>query len=48
MEWFRVRHEEAARFAAAAEAHLTGHPTVCADSCGLISLSGDDGFTTKL
>ncbi|GAB4085368.1 ubiquinone-dependent pyruvate dehydrogenase [Myceligenerans cantabricum] len=32
--WQHVRHEEAAAFAAAAEATLTGEPTVCAGSCG--------------
>jgi pyruvate dehydrogenase (quinone) len=32
--WQHVRHEEAAAFAAAAEASLTGELTVCAGSCG--------------
>ncbi len=32
--WVHTRHEEAAAFAAAAEAHLTGRMTVCAGSCG--------------
>jgi pyruvate dehydrogenase (quinone) len=32
--WAHVRHEEAAAFAAAAEAALTGELTVCAASCG--------------
>jgi pyruvate dehydrogenase (quinone) len=32
--WQHVRHEEAAAFAAAAEATLTGELTVCAGSCG--------------
>jgi pyruvate dehydrogenase (quinone) len=32
--WQLVRHEEAAAFAAAAEATLTGELTVCAGSCG--------------
>jgi pyruvate dehydrogenase (quinone) len=32
--WVHVRHEEAAAFAAGAEAQLTGHLTVCAGSCG--------------
>ena len=32
--WEQVRHEEAAAFAAAAEATLTGELTVCAGSCG--------------
>lgn len=34
IEWIGVRHEEAAAFAAGAEAHLTGKLTVCAGSCG--------------
>lgn len=34
VEWVSVRHEEAAAFAAAAEAELTGELTVCAGSCG--------------
>ncbi len=34
MEWVHVRHEEAAAFAAGAEAHLTGTLAVCAGSCG--------------
>src|SRR5437899_1709917 len=33
-EWVPVRHEETAAFAAGAEAHLTGHLSVCAGSCG--------------
>jgi thiamine pyrophosphate-dependent acetolactate synthase large subunit-like protein len=32
--WEHVRHEEAAGFAAAAEAALTGELAVCAGSCG--------------
>lgn len=32
--WIHVRHEEAAAFAAGAEAHLTGRLAVCAGSCG--------------
>jgi pyruvate dehydrogenase (quinone) len=32
--WIHMRHEEAAAFAAGAEAHLTGKLTVCAGSCG--------------
>jgi len=32
--WIHVRHEEAAAFAAGAEAHLTGNLAVCAGSCG--------------
>lgn len=34
IEWVHVRHEEAAAFAAAAEAQLTGKLAVCAGSCG--------------
>jgi pyruvate dehydrogenase (quinone) len=34
IEWVHVRHEEAAAFAAAAEAHATGKLAVCAGSCG--------------
>jgi pyruvate dehydrogenase (quinone) len=34
MAWQHVRHEEAAAFAAAAEAALTGELAVCAASCG--------------
>src|ERR1700678_4401763 len=34
IEWMHVRHEEAAAFAAGAEAHLTGEIAVCAGSCG--------------
>ena len=32
--WIHMRHEEAAAFAAGAEAHLTGKLAVCAGSCG--------------
>ena len=34
IEWIHVRHEEAAAFAAGADAHLTGSLAVCAGSCG--------------
>jgi pyruvate dehydrogenase (quinone) len=34
IEWIHTRHEEAAAFAAGAEAHLTGNLAVCAGSCG--------------
>jgi pyruvate dehydrogenase (quinone) len=34
LQWIHVRHEEAAAFAAGAEAHLTGSLAVCAGSCG--------------
>jgi pyruvate dehydrogenase (quinone) len=34
IQWIHVRHEEAAAFAAGAEAHLTGELTACAGSCG--------------
>src|SRR6202007_902620 len=34
IHWIHMRHEEAAAFAAGAEAHLTGSLAVCAGSCG--------------
>ena len=34
IDWIHTRHEEAAAFAAGAEAHLTGDLAVCAGSCG--------------
>ncbi|MEO8219421.1 MAG: pyruvate dehydrogenase [Specibacter sp.] len=34
IDWIHVRHEEAAAFAAGAEAQLTGQLAVCAGSCG--------------
>jgi pyruvate dehydrogenase (quinone) len=34
IEWIHVRNEEAAAFAAAADAQLTGRLAVCAGSCG--------------
>lgn len=34
MDWVAVRHEEAAGFAAGAEAEMTGDLAVCAGSCG--------------
>jgi pyruvate dehydrogenase (quinone) len=34
IEWIHYRHEEAAAFAAGAEAQLTGQLAVCAGSCG--------------
>jgi pyruvate dehydrogenase (quinone) len=34
IQWIHTRHEEAAAFAAGAEAHLTGGLAVCAGSCG--------------
>jgi pyruvate dehydrogenase (quinone) len=34
VDWVHMRHEEAAAFAAGAEAHLTGELAVCAGSCG--------------
>lgn len=34
IEWVHVRHEEAAAFAAGAEAQITGRLGVCAGSCG--------------
>src|SRR5699024_9264639 len=34
IDWVHVRHEEAAAFAASAEAQVTGRLAVCAGSCG--------------
>ena len=34
IDWIHVRHEEAAAFAAAADAEVTGELAVCAGSCG--------------
>ncbi|MFG1784148.1 pyruvate dehydrogenase [Rhodococcus oryzae] len=34
IDWIHVRHEEAAAFAASAEAQITGELAVCAGSCG--------------
>src|ERR1700744_4037083 len=34
IQWIHYRHEEAAAFAAGAEAQLTGKLAVCAGSCG--------------
>ena len=34
IKWIHMRNEEAAAFAAGAEAHLTGELAVCAGSCG--------------
>src|SRR5580698_96771 len=34
IDWVHMRNEEAAAFAAGAEAHLTGELAVCAASCG--------------
>src|SRR5499427_9352981 len=34
LDWVHMRHEEAAAFAAGAEAHVTGQLAVCAGSCG--------------
>ncbi|MGC0364447.1 thiamine pyrophosphate-dependent acetolactate synthase large subunit-like protein [Rhodococcus sp. 27YEA15] len=34
IDWIHVRHEEAAAFAAAADAQVTGQLAVCAGSCG--------------
>jgi pyruvate dehydrogenase (quinone) len=34
MSWIHTRHEEAAAFAAGADAHVTGNLAVCAGSCG--------------
>src|ERR1700726_4920714 len=42
--WIPMRHEEAAAFAAGAEAHLTGSLAVCAGSCGPGNLHLINGF----
>src|SRR4051794_41559361 len=34
IDWIHMRHEEAAAFAAGAEAHLTWRPSLWAGSCG--------------
>ena len=34
IDWVHVRHEEAAAFAASAEAQVTGKLAVCAGTCG--------------
>ena len=44
IDWVHVRHEEAAGFAAGAEAMLTGHLTACAGSCGPGSLHFINGL----
>ena len=44
IEWVHVRHEEAAGFAAGAEAMLTGDLTACAGSCGPGSLHFINGL----
>jgi pyruvate dehydrogenase (quinone) len=44
IDWVHMRHEEAGAFAAAAEASLTGHLTVCAGSCGPGSLHFINGL----
>jgi thiamine pyrophosphate-dependent acetolactate synthase large subunit-like protein len=47
--WQHVRHEEAATFAAAGEASVTGEPAVCAGSCGPgnLHLRGFTLFATR-
>src|ERR1700743_2741015 len=44
IDWIHMRHEEAAAFAAGAEAHLTGNLAVCAGSCGPGNLHLINGF----
>ncbi len=44
IEWIHVRHEEAAAFAAAGQAHLTGELAVCAVSCGPGNLHLNNGL----
>jgi thiamine pyrophosphate-dependent acetolactate synthase large subunit-like protein len=42
IDWIRIRHEEAAAFAAGADAELTGQLAVCAGSCGPGTLHDSD------
>src|SRR5216684_740616 len=44
IDWVHMRHEEAAAFAAGAEAQLTGHFTACAGTCGPGSLHFINGL----
>ncbi len=44
--WVGVRHEEAAAFAAGAEAHLTGSLAVCAGTSGQATCTSSTGSTT--
>jgi pyruvate dehydrogenase (quinone) len=44
IDWIHMRHEEAAAFAAAAEAHLTANLAVCAGSCGPGNLDPINGL----
>ncbi len=46
IEWIHVRHEEAAAFAAAAEAEVTGSLAVCAGSCGPGTSTSSTACTT--
>ena len=46
IEWVHVHNEEAAAFAAAAEARLTGRLAVCAGSCGPGSIHLIQGLPT--
>jgi pyruvate dehydrogenase (quinone) len=50
MAWIRTRHEEAAAFAAGAEANLTGNLAVWAGRCGpgnLHLITGDRRIVTR-
>ena len=46
IDWVHMRREEAAAFAAGAEAHLTGNLAVCAGSCGPGNLHLINGLLT--
>jgi len=47
IDWIHTRHEEAAAFAASAEAHLTGALAVCAGSCGPWQFAFDQWFVRR-
>ena len=48
IEWLGTRHEEAAAFAAGAEAHVSGELAVCAGSCGPGNLHLINGCLTAI
>ena len=48
LQWVHVRHEEAAAFAAGAEAQLTGSLTACAGGCGPGNLHLINGLLTRI
>ena len=47
IDWTHVRHEEAAAFAASAEAQLTGKLAVCAGSCGPATCTSSTACMTR-